>query len=71
MNLLEKYREEFAEYDAMERDFIDDALIWDQLNQWANPKLRDVRRVLEKAASQTRLEPEEMAILSKTGMKRP
>ncbi len=63
MNLLEKYREEFAEYDAMERDFIDDALIWDQLNQWANPKLRDVRRVLEKAASQTRLEPEEMAIL--------
>ena len=63
MNFLEKYRQDFAEYDNMERDFIDDALIWDQLNKWANPKPKDVRMVLEKAASQTRLEPEEMAIL--------
>ncbi|NLY75517.1 MAG: [FeFe] hydrogenase H-cluster radical SAM maturase HydG [Firmicutes bacterium] len=63
MIFLEKYRDDFAEYDAMERDFIDDELIWDQLNKWENPKPDDVRRVLEKSASQIRLEPEEMAIL--------
>ena len=63
MNFLGKYRDDFAEYDAMERDFIDDELIWDQLNKWENPKPDDVRRVLEKSASQIRLEPEEMAIL--------
>jgi 2-iminoacetate synthase len=63
MNFLEKYRDDFAEYDAMERDFIDDDLIWYLLNKWENPKPADVRRVLEKSASQVRLEPEEMAIL--------
>jgi 2-iminoacetate synthase len=47
----------------MERDFIDDELIWQQLNKWENPKRADVRRVLDKAAQQVRLEPEEMAIL--------
>lgn len=63
MSFLEKYRDDFAEYDAMERDFIDDGLIWSLLNKWENPKPADVRRVLEKSASQVRLEPEEMAIL--------
>lgn len=63
MDFLEKYRLDFAEYDAMERDFIDDGQIWAQLKKWENPTTVDVRRVLEKAASQVRLEPEEMAVL--------
>lgn len=63
MDFLEKYRSDFTEYDAMERDFIDDELIWAQLNKWENPKPEDVRRVLTKAAARVRLEPEEMAIL--------
>ncbi|HBE77979.1 MAG TPA: [FeFe] hydrogenase H-cluster radical SAM maturase HydG [Firmicutes bacterium] len=66
MNFLEKYREDFKEYDAMERDFIDDELIWQQLNKWENPSKDDVRRVLEKSARLVRLEPEEMAILIQT-----
>ena len=41
MNFLEKYRDDFAEYDAMERDFIDDGLIWTLLNKWENPKPAD------------------------------
>ncbi len=63
MDFLEKYRADFAEYDAMERDFIDDGKIWDQLNKWESPKPEDVRRVLKKSVSQVRLEPEEMAVL--------
>jgi 2-iminoacetate synthase len=63
MNFLEKYREEFKEYDAMGQDFINDELIWNQLRKWENPSKSDVRRVLDKAAGQVRLEPEEMAIL--------
>lgn len=63
MNFLEKYRADFAEYDALERDFIDDGQIWTELKKWEDPKPADVRRVLEKAVSQVRLEPEEMAIL--------
>ncbi len=63
MDFLEKYRRDFAEYDAMERDFIDDGQIWAQLKKWEHPTAADVRRVLEKSASQARLEPEEMAIL--------
>ncbi|HBF39982.1 MAG TPA: [FeFe] hydrogenase H-cluster radical SAM maturase HydG, partial [Firmicutes bacterium] len=63
MNFLEKYREDFKEYDAMEKDFIDDELIWQQLKKWENPSKADVRRVLEKASHLIRLEPEEMAVL--------
>ncbi|MGE5583457.1 MAG: [FeFe] hydrogenase H-cluster radical SAM maturase HydG [Bacillota bacterium] len=63
MNFLEKYREDFAEYDVMEKDFIDDEKIWGQLRKWEHPGPADVRRVLEKAAGRVRLEPEEMAIL--------
>ncbi len=63
MNFLEKYREDFAEYDAMERDFIDEERIWEQLRKWENPGPAAVRRVLDKAARRERLEPEEMAVL--------
>jgi biotin synthase-like enzyme len=63
MKFLEKYKEEFKEYDLMEKDFIDDDKIWEQLNKWENPSKSDVRKVLEKAAQKVRLEPEEMAIL--------
>ena len=63
MNFLDKYQEDFKEYDALERDFIDDELIWKQLAKRENPSPKDVCRVLEKAAGCVRLEPEEMAIL--------
>ena len=63
MNFLNKYSEDFKEYDAMERDFIDDDKIWAQLNKWANPSKSDVRKVLEKAEKKIRLDPEEMAVL--------
>lgn len=63
MNFLEKYKNEFAEYDKMDHDFIDDDKIWAQLNKWENPSKEDVRRVLKKAEQCVRLEPEEMAIL--------
>lgn len=63
MNFLNKYSEDFKEYDAMERDFIDDNKIWAQLNKWANPSKSDVRKVLEKAEKKIRLDPEEMAVL--------
>ncbi|MGE5605430.1 MAG: [FeFe] hydrogenase H-cluster radical SAM maturase HydG [Bacteroidota bacterium] len=63
MDFLEKYRADFAEYDAMVRDFIDDERIWAELKKWEHPTTTDVRMVLEKSASQVRLEPEEMAIL--------
>jgi 2-iminoacetate synthase len=32
MDFLNKYKKEMAEYDKMEKDFIDDDLIWKQLN---------------------------------------
>lgn len=63
MSFLNKYCEDFKEYDAMERDFIDDDKIWAQLNKWANPLKSDVRKVLEKAEKKIRLDPEEMAVL--------
>jgi len=63
MNFLEKYKKEFAEYDKLEHDFIDDDKIWAQLNKWENPSKEDVRRVLKKAEQCIRLEPEETAIL--------
>ena len=63
MNFLEKYSEDFKEYDKLEHDFIDDNKIWAQLNKWENPSTEDVRRVLKKAAECIRLEPEETAIL--------
>lgn len=63
MSFLNKYNEDFKEYDEMERDFIDDDKIWAQLNRWSNPSKTDVRRVLEKAENKIRLNPEEMAIL--------
>lgn len=63
MSFLNKYQDYFKEYDAMEKDFIDDDKIWAQLEKWANPSKKDVRRVLEKAEKKIRLDPEEMAIL--------
>lgn len=63
MNFLKKYQNEFAEYDKLDHDFIDDDKIWVQLNKWENPTREDVRRVLKKAQQCVRLEPEETAIL--------
>jgi 2-iminoacetate synthase len=63
MNFLKKYQKEFAEYDKLDHDFIDDDKIWAQLNKWENPTREDVRRVLKKAEQCVRLEPEETAIL--------
>ncbi|HBN83570.1 MAG TPA: [FeFe] hydrogenase H-cluster radical SAM maturase HydG [Clostridiales bacterium] len=63
MNFLEKYKKDFAEYDKLDHDFIDDDKIWSQLNKWENPSKEDVRRVLKKAEQCIRLEPEETAIL--------
>ena len=63
MNFLEKYKKEMAEYDKMEKDFIDDDLIWKQLNAAENPTKEQVRAVLKKADNCVRLEPEETAIL--------
>jgi len=63
MNFLEKYKKEFEEYDKQDHDFIDDDMIWAQLNKWENPSREDVRRVLKKAEQCVRLEPEETAIL--------
>ncbi|MDD3840456.1 MAG: [FeFe] hydrogenase H-cluster radical SAM maturase HydG [Clostridia bacterium] len=63
MGFLEKYKEDFKEYDQMEKDFIDDDKIWEQLNKWENPSREDVRRVLKKCQRKIRLEPEETAIL--------
>ena len=63
MNFLDKYKKDFEEYDRMDKDFIDDDLIWEQLNKWENPKPSDVREVLKKAEQKIRLDPEETAIL--------
>lgn len=63
MNFLEKYNKDFEEYDKMDNDFIDDDKIWSQLHKWENPKKEDVRRVLKKAETKIRLDPEETAIL--------
>jgi len=63
MNFMEKYKKEMAEYDKMEKDFIDDDLIWKQLNNAENPTKEQVRAVLKKADNCVRLEPEETAIL--------
>jgi 2-iminoacetate synthase len=63
MNFLKKYQKEFAEYDKLDHDFIDDDKIWAQLNKWKNPSKEDVRHVLKKAEQCVRLEPEETAIL--------
>lgn len=63
MNFTQKYAKEMAEYDKMDKDFIDDDLIWEKLNQAEAPSKEDVRRVLKKAEKCVRLEPEETAIL--------
>jgi len=63
MNFLKKYQAEFDELDKMEKDFIDDKLIWSILNNHKNPTKEEVRAVLKKAETCTRLEPNEMAIL--------
>ena len=46
-----------------EKDFIDDDLIWKQLNDAENPTKEQVRAVLKKSDNCVRLEPEETAIL--------
>lgn len=63
MDFMERYQAEWADYDALERDFIDDAEIWRLLRQWEHPHPEDVRRVLAKSARQIRLGPAEMAVL--------
>ena len=63
MSFLDKYKKELEQYDKMEKDFIDDDLIWKQLNAAENPTKEQVRKVLQKADNCIRLEPEETAIL--------
>ena len=63
MDFFEKYKKEFGEYAKMEKDFIDDDLIWKQLNEAQNPTKEQVRNVLQKADNCIRLDPEETAIL--------
>ena len=63
MSFLEKYKDEFEKLDKMDKDFIDDDKIWQQLNKHENPSKEEVKRVLEKARKCIRLEPEETAIL--------
>lgn len=63
MGFLDKYKADFAEYDKMEKDFIDEDKIWEHLNKHANPSREEVLAVLKKAETCTRLDPEEMAIL--------
>ncbi|NCD06840.1 MAG: [FeFe] hydrogenase H-cluster radical SAM maturase HydG [Spirochaetia bacterium] len=63
MNFLKKYQEEFEELDKMESDFINDELIWSILNNHKTPTKEEVRQVLKKAETCTRLTPDEMAIL--------
>ena len=63
MGFLEKYKDDFAFYDKMDHDFIDDDKIWGLLNKHENPSREEVKKVLAKAETCTRLEPEEMAIL--------
>lgn len=63
MNFLKKYEKEFAKLDAMDHDFINDDLIWSIINKHENPTQEEVRKVLKKAETCIRLEPDEMAIL--------
>ena len=63
MNFLEKYKKDFEEYDKMEKDFIDDELIWSKINAHENPSREEVIKVLEKAEKCVRLEPDEMTVL--------
>lgn len=63
MSFMGRYQEEMEKYNRQPKDFIDDDLIWSQLNRWKNPSKEAVRRVLDKAAECIRLEPEEAAIL--------
>ncbi|MDP0493166.1 MAG: hypothetical protein Q7K48_02470 [Fusobacterium sp. JB021] len=49
MNFTQKYAKEMAEYDKMEKDFIDDDLIWKKLNEAKAPSKEEVRKVLKKA----------------------
>lgn len=63
MNFLEKYKEDFAVYDKLECDFINDDMIWQILTSHASPTRDEVRAVLKKAETCVRLEPEEMAVL--------
>ena len=63
MNFLDKYKKDFEEYDKMEKDFIDDDLIWEKIKAHENTTKEEVRKVLKKAEQCIRLEPDEMAIL--------
>lgn len=63
MSFLKKYQKEFAEYDKLDHNLIDDDKIWAQLNKWKKPSREDVWNVLKKAEQCVLLEPEETAIL--------
>lgn len=63
MNFMKKYESEMTKYDKMAKDFIDDDLIWEKLNEAKAPSKEEVRKVLKKAEKCVRLEPEETAIL--------
>lgn len=63
MSFIDRYQKDFEEYDRLEKDFIDDDKIWEQLNRHANPTREEVRAVLKKAEEKIRLDPEETAVL--------
>lgn len=63
---VDDYRQDLAEYDKLDGDFISDMEIWAHLERWAEPRPAEVGRVLEKAAQKVRLEPGELAILLQT-----
>jgi hypothetical protein len=50
MNFLNKYSEDFKEYDAMERDFIDDDKIW-AINKMIISKAENLQ-IIEKAVDE-------------------
>jgi len=56
-------QEEIDKYLIDGKDFIDETVIWDQLNNNVNPDPERVRDILKKSLSITRLEPEETATL--------
>ena len=43
MSFLEKYKDEFEKLDKMDKDFIDDDKIWQQLNKYENPSKEEVK----------------------------
>lgn len=59
--MLEKIDQKYLDSDF--KDFIDDDLIWKQINEGKNPSKEEVRAIIKKSKNNQRLEPEETAKL--------